>query len=255
MTMAMIFDLDGTLYVGKTPVPGAAETLETLRSKGVKVLFLTNAATKSRADIAIKLTKMGIRAKKEDVYGGAYVLAKYIAQNHKDKRVYVVGEKGIFDEFREVGIQTADDAEIVAVGLDRMVTYEKLCKAHIALTKGAIFLASNKDHTYPTEKGHLPGSGAIVSAIEFASEKKPYVVGKPNTYVLELIKKEHKLKNEEIMMVGDRLDTDITFAKNCGIKSTLVLTGTAKKSDIRSIAPDYVFESVRDLTTLENQFR
>jgi HAD superfamily hydrolase (TIGR01457 family) len=247
MNKAVIFDLDGTLYVGKTPVPGAAERLTELRAKGIRVLFLTNAATRSRANVALKLKNMGFAAEKNEVYCGAFILARYISQNHKGKRVYVVGEKGIFDEFSEAGIPFGDDASIVAVGLDRDFTYEKLAKAHLHLSRGAVFLASNNDHTYPTETGHLPGAGSIVAAIQFASEKKPYIVGKPNPFVLEIIKKEHRLKNDEIMMVGDRMDTDITFAKNCGIRSSLVLTGTAKKDDIKEVKPDYVFESVAQL--------
>jgi phosphoglycolate/pyridoxal phosphate phosphatase family enzyme len=254
MIKAVIFDLDGTLYRGKTPVPGAARTLEALRSRGVKALFLTNAATRSRADVAAKLSGMGLRARKEDVYCGAYLLARYIAQNHKLESTYVVGEKGIFDELKEAGLVAAGDEEaaagkagVVAVGLDRKFTYDKLANAYLALKKGAVFLASNTDETFPVEGGELPGSGGMVAAIEKVSGKRPYVTGKPNPYVMELIEKEHRLRKEEIMMVGDRLDTDITFAKNCGIKSALVLSGASKKSDIKDLQPDYVFESVREL--------
>jgi 4-nitrophenyl phosphatase len=254
MIKAVIFDLDGTLYRGKTPVPGAAETLEALRGRGVKALFLTNAATRSRANVAAKLNGMGLRAKKEEVYCGAYLLARYIAQNHKGKRVYVVGEQGIFDELKEAGLIAAADEEavagkagIVAVGLDRKFTYDKLAKAYLALKRGAVFLVSNTDVTFPTEEGELPGAGGMVAAIERVSGKRPHVVGKPNPYVLELIEKEHRLKKEEILVVGDRLETDISFAKNCGIRSALVLSGASKKSDIRDLHPDYVFLSVREL--------
>lgn len=252
MIKAVVFDLDGTLYVGKTPLPGATEKLAQLRREGVKVLFLTNAATKSRADIALKLQKMGFEARKEEVYGGAYLLTKYITQNHKGKTVFVVGEKGIFEEFAEAGIPvTGGLADIVAVGLDRFFTYDKLVKAHEAIRMGAIFLASNNDHTFPTETGPLPGAGAIVAAIEFASRKKAYIVGKPNPFVFALMKMEHRIRPEETLMVGDRLDTDIMFAKNCGINSALVLSGTTKRSDVekrKELTPDLVFESVAELT-------
>jgi HAD superfamily hydrolase (TIGR01457 family) len=247
MIKAVIFDLDGTLYLGKTPIKGAAEKLSELRAKGIKVLFLTNAATRSRANVALKLSNMGFGAVKKDVYCGAYALAKYISQSHKGKKVYFIGESGIEDEFREAGIAVSDDADIVAVGLDRQFSYDKLCRAHRNISKGALFMASNNDHTYPTENGHLPGAGAIIAAVEFACGKKPYIVGKPNPFLLELIMKEHGLKKDEILMVGDRLDTDILFAKNCGIRSALVLSGSTKRGDIRGIVPDYIIESVGDL--------
>jgi HAD superfamily hydrolase (TIGR01450 family) len=343
MIKAVIFDLDGTLYRGKTPVPGAAETLAALRAKGVKTLFLTNAATMCRAEVAAKLNGMGLKATKGEVYCGAYLLAHYIAQNHKGRKVYVVGEKGIFDELKEAGIATTDEADVavggigsagvaesrdvaagrianagvvgsagvavaetanargagsegvmvagnrsvavagddetaaggrsvartenagvegagdafsdkagvVAVGLDRKFTYDKLAKACHALKKGAVFLASNTDATYPVEGNELPGAGGMVAAIEAVSRKRPHVVGKPNPYVMELIEKEHRLKKSEILVVGDRLETDITFAKNCGVKSALVLSGASKRSDIREngVRPDYVFESVAELVS------
>jgi len=254
MIKAVIFDLDGTLYRGKTPVPGAAEALGALRAHGVKALFLTNAATRSRADVAAKLNGMGLSARKEDVYCSAYLLARYLAQNHRGKRVYVVGEKGMSDELKEAGIAAAGDddvmsgkAGVVAVGLDRKFTYDKLAKAYLALKKGAVFLASNTDATFPVEDGELPGAGGMVAAIERVSGRRPHVVGKPNPYVLELIEKEHRLEKEEILVVGDRLETDISFAKNCGIKSALVLSGASKRSDIGALQPDYVFLSVREL--------
>jgi 4-nitrophenyl phosphatase len=255
MIKAVIFDLDGTLYVGRTPLPGAAGKLKELRAKGIKVLFLTNAATRSRRDVALKLQKMGFEARKDEIYCGAYLLAKHITQNHRNKTVFVVGEKGIFDEFAEAGIRVADEgtdgrADIVAVGLDRAFTYEKLAKAHAALERGAVFLASNNDHTYPTENGPMPGAGAIVAAIGFASGKRPYIVGKPNPFVLELMMEEQHVGRKEMLMVGDRLDTDMMFAKNCGIASALVLTGTAKRGDEKGngLTPDFVLESVAELS-------
>lgn len=254
MIKAAIFDLDGTLYRGKTAIPGAVEKVAELRKAGKKVFFLTNAATKSRTDVAAKLSGMGFEARKAEVVCGAYLLAMHISANHPGKKAYVVGERGIFDEFMEAEVPTTagEDADIVAVGLDRAFTYEKLCGAHINLRKGAIFLASNNDHAYPTEHGDLPGAGSILAAIEYASRKKPHIIGKPNPYALELIMKENRLGCGEIIMVGDRHDIDIAFAKNCGIKSALVLTGTTKKEDIErkgkaGLTPDYVLASVADL--------
>ena len=249
MIKAVIFDLDGTLYLGKTPIKGAAEKLAELRERGIKVLFLTNAATRSRGDVALKLRGMGFTADKKEVYCGAYILARYIAAHHKGKKVYVVGEKGVFDELSEAGIPFGEPCGVVAVGLDREFNYDKLCRAHLAVSGGAVFLASNYDHTYPTESGHLPGAGSLVSSIEFASGKKAFVVGKPNTFVIEIIKKDHGLKESEIMMVGDRIDTDITFAKNCRIKSVLVMSGSVKKKgEVGAIAPDQIIEDVTRLS-------
>lgn len=248
MIGAVIFDLDGTLYVGGTPVPGATKKIEELRSDGIKVLFLTNSASRSRADVALRLSGMGFSAEKEDVYCSSYLLARYIAENHPGKKVFAVGDKGVPDELEGAGIEIVEgNADIVAVGLDRAFTYEKLARALKELRNGAAFIASNMDPTYPTEKGDMPGAGAVVASIEWASGKRPYVIGKPNCYALDFIKKEYGLHNDEILMVGDRLDTDIEFAKNCGIKSALVLSGDCKEGDVKETVSDYVFKSVAEL--------
>jgi 5'-nucleotidase len=172
-----------------------------------------------------------------------------VKEKHKGKKMFIVGERGLLEECEEMGVPlTEGKAGIVAVGLDRSFDYEKLAKALEELEGGAVLLATNGDATYPTEKGPMPGAGAIVAAIEFASGKKAEIIGKPNKYSMLLIEKELGLKPDEILMVGDRLDTDIKYAKACGIKSALVLTGNSKRSDIKETKPDYVLESVADLS-------
>ncbi|MDD5172028.1 MAG: HAD-IIA family hydrolase [Candidatus ainarchaeum sp.] len=250
MIKTAIFDLDGTLFVGKTVVPGAAEALERLRLAGIKVFFLTNAGTRTREGVAHKLTNMGLQAVEEEVYCGSYLVAKYIAANFPRKKAFIVGEPGMAEELKAADVPVAEHADIVAVCLDRHLTYEKLAKAHRLLKKGAEFIASNKDHTFPTEHGSMPGAGSIVAALEFSSKKTAHVIGKPNPFAFEIMKKELGLNEEETVMVGDRLDTDVMFAKNAGIKSALVLTGISKKEEIKEkrITPDFVFPSVAELT-------
>ncbi len=247
---AAVFDLDGTLLLGKTPIRGALETVAALRKSGVKTMYLTNAGTRSRQGVADKLNALGFPAEKDEVYCGSYILARYIMEKHAGKTVFPVGEPGLSEELERNGIQVDEsgkDCGIVAVCLDRTLTYEKLGKAHVLLRKGALFLATNKDHIFPTESGTMPGAGAIVAALEFSSERTPYVVGKPNPMAFELMKAEHHIESGRTVMVGDRLDTDIAFARNCGMKSALVLTGNSKKADIGDLKPDFVLDSVADL--------
>ena len=248
MIKGVIFDLDGTIYVGNALVKGAAEKVEELRRKGLKVAFFTNAGTRSRKGFSMKLGELGISAAPAQIYCGSYLLARYVSESHKGKTMYVVGERGLLEECEELGVPlTEGKAGIVAVGLDRAFNYEKLAKALKELEGGAVLLATNGDATYPTEKGPMPGAGAIVAAIQFASGRKAEIIGKPNPYSMLLIEKELGLKPEEILMVGDRLDTDITYAKACGLKSALVLTGNSKKKDIKDMKPDFVLESVAEL--------
>lgn len=245
MIKAVIFDLDGTLYIGKKAIPGAEKKVKELRSKGVKTLFLTNAATRSRKGVAEKLQKMGIGVSEDEVYCTSYFVARYISENHPEERVMVIGESGLFEELKKAGVETVKkNCDIVTIGLDREFSYQKLADALRELNEGAILVSSNHDYTFPVENGMMPGTGSLVAAVEAASGKRAYVVGKPNTYGFDLIKKENRLRKNEVIIVGDRLDTDITFAKKCGIKSALVLTGVTKKEDIKKIKPDYVFDSI-----------
>ncbi|MBU0591708.1 HAD-IIA family hydrolase [Candidatus Micrarchaeota archaeon] len=245
---AVVFDLDGTLFVGKTPIDGAKEKLEELRRKGKQIIFLTNAGTRSRKGVAEKLNAMGFEANEKEVYTSSYLLAKYVTTKYKKKKVFVVGEQGIIDELKLVGVEfSEEDADIVVGGLDRKFTYEKLAKALILLDGGAELIGTNGDSTYPTEHGLMPGAGSVIAAIECASGKKAHLIGKPNICAIEIIEKEHGVNRNEILVVGDRLNTDIKFAKACEVKSALVLTGVSRKKDIKEIKPDYILKSIVEL--------
>ena len=165
-----------------------------------------------------------------------------VASHAKNEGLGIAFSTGIEEALKQ-------KADIVVVGLDRTLTYEKLAKALGCLNNGAILIGANSDPTYPTETGLKPGAGSIIAAIECASGKKAHIVGKPNIYALEIIEKEHGLKANEILVVGDRLGTDIKFANDCGAKSALVLSGVSKKEDIKEIKPNYILDSVLDIQT------
>jgi len=254
MLRAILLDLDGTIYKGKTAIEGANVVLDLLREKGMMIFFVTNAATRSRVGVVEKLRGMGIHAEEKEMYCTTYAAARYITGNFGGKTVFCIGEQGMKDEFRRHGISIVEDdsAGIVVVGLDRTINYEKLSAGYRAIAKGAGFIATNCDVVYPVEDGYLPGAGALVAAMESCTGKKPFVIGKPETYFVELIREEEKLGKDEMIVVGDRAETDIMFAKNAGIKSVLVLTGVVRKEEIEKMEEraDYVIDSIRDLPSL-----
>jgi len=256
MIRAVLLDLDGTVFRGKSAIAGAEEALERMRSMGIKVFFLTNASTRSRKSTVEKLARMGLVAYEREVFGSAYMVADYIATKHPGKKVFCLSEGGIQDELGEKGVRIVDDdsADIVAVGLDRRLTYERLAIAYKAIEKGALFIASNDDATFPVEEGFLPGAGAMVAAVERSTGKKPLVLGKPNRYGVELLLRENCLKKGDALIVGDRLETDILTGKHSGIRTALVLTGVAKKGDVDKLGkeekPDFVLESIAGLPRL-----
>jgi len=260
MIKAALLDLDGTLFVGKTAIPGAVQTLGTLRSMGINVFFLTNASTRNRKSTAAKLNGMGLIANEREIFCSSYMVADYIATNHPGKTVFCISEGGIQDELEEKKIKIVDDdnADIVVVGLDRTLTYQKLAIAHKAISKGALLLATNDDSTFPVEDGTLPGSGAMVAAVERSTGKKALIIGKPNRYGIDLLLRENSLKKDEAIIVGDRLETDILTGKRNKMKSALVLSGVSTKQDLEKLKlsgkekdmPDFVLDSVNDLPGL-----
>ncbi len=260
MIKLVILDLDGVVYIGNKLIPSADKVIEKLKKNGITVVYLTNSCTRSRRARAEKLHELGIRANEYEIYATSYALAKYISENYpKSKQnIFYIGGNGIEEELTKKGIAVvpAEKANIVVVGLDRSVTYSKFTTAFNAIMHGADFIATNIDQTFPVENGLMPGAGALVNFLSYATGKKPKVIGKPETYMLEMIAKELGISKNEMLIVGDRIETDIALGKKVGAKTALVLSGVSKKEDLEKLKnseiPDYVLDSIADLATYFN---
>lgn len=246
-----IFDLDGVIYRGEEPMPCAAETIHRLREEGKMVRFLTNNSALTREAYVRRLTGMGISCEEEDFMTSAYATAIYLqSQGAESKRVFIVGEEGIHEELRRIGMRVVTDpeeegADYVVAGIDRDFTYDKLRRAHYAIQHGARFIATNRDATYPASGGRIvPGGGAIVAAIAACTGVEPLVIGKPNTYSMELLLQRCNVSPQEAVLVGDRLDTDVLVGKRVGLHTVLVLTGVTDADSLRSASEEMLPERV-----------
>lgn len=254
MAKAVVFDLDGVVYRGAHGIPGVAAEIARLQ-KRMPVLFLTNNATKSRMEYARHLARFGIMAGSEDIMTSAFGCAHYVLENYgKGKRVFVIGESGLRYELEGEAMAelVEDDAEIVVAGLDREISYARLDAGLKQLVAGAKFMLANSDPTYPTEHGLSMGSGAIAASLTYASGRKPdVVIGKPGEYLPRKLLEMHGVKPKDAVFVGDRLDIDIRMANKLGMKSVLVLTGIAKRDDLkrakRADRPKLMLESASGL--------
>ena len=255
---AFILDMDGVIYLGKTPIKGAAETIKWLRKRGKRIVFFTNISAETRRAHARKLARMGIVARESEIITSGFVTALYLKKRSPRAKVYVVGEKGLRLELERAGLklvpyERADEATHVVVGIDRKVNNKKLTGALRALLAGAKFIATNADPTYPTKDGLLPGAGAMIGALEGCSGKKPSVIlGKPSPRMIKIALGILHSKPSEAAIVGDSLDTDITAGKRAGVMTILVLSGVSKKRDIvkarrMKITPDFVIDRIKDL--------
>ncbi|MEM2041171.1 MAG: HAD-IIA family hydrolase [Nitrososphaerota archaeon] len=238
MYKAVILDLDGTVYVGTQLTPGAKEGIEELRRLGFKIMFLTNNSMVSRRMIIRKLDEMGIEAKVDEVLNSGAATAIYLKNRMRNVKVFVVGEIGLVEELLIHGHEIVSDyrqAEAVVVGGDRYLTYNKLLDAHRAIIKGALFVATNRDHALMEEDGPVPGAGAVVAYLETSTGVKPIVIGKPERYIADLALQLLNVTPDEAVMVGDNIATDLELAKKAGMRGILIRTGLGKNRVPESI--------------------
>jgi len=237
---AAAFDLDGTIYIGDQLVDGVLETLNYLKEKKVQVFYFTNNSAKTRKDTHQKLRKLGLQPAIEAVYTSAYATGIYLKQNHF-KKVYCCGTSGLKEEIALSGIKHVNDHEFpeaVVVGLDHEFNYEKMAIAlNLLRKKDCRLIVCNRDRNYPIENSRLmPGCGAIVAALECAADRKAdIIIGKPETFMLELLCKDWNLQNEEIIVIGDTLESDIAMADAFGSPSLLLDGKTESSGKARKI--------------------
>lgn len=245
-----LIDLDGTMYLGKEPIEAAADFIDTLFAKRIPYLFVTNNSTKTQEDVADKLNHMGIKASPEQVVTTSLATANYIKHKTDQARIFVIGEKGVRQALIERGLTVVDDehADYVVVGLDQHVDYEKLTKACLAVRNGATFISTNGDVALPTERGLLPGNGAITSVVTVSTGVSPIFIGKPEAIIMEEALKILGLSKSDTLMVGDNYHTDIKAGINAGMDTLMVFTGVTPFTEYPNfqVKPTYYVHSLRD---------
>jgi 4-nitrophenyl phosphatase len=252
----VVLDLDGTVYRGGDPLPGAPEAVARLRDRGCRLLFCSNNPTKGRAAYVDRLDGMGIAASAEEVLSAGTVTTEYLREHHADDRLFVIGSSGLFEQFDDAGLRVTDDpeaGEALVVSFYRGFDYDTLTEAYLAGADGCPFVGTDPDVVIPTADGMVPGSGAIVRAVAGILEREPdRVLGKPSPEAVDLARSALGVPLEECLMVGDRLDTDIAFGERAGMTTALVRTGVNDDADIAGsdVRPDHVLDSLADVDSL-----
>ncbi|CAN7265395.1 HAD-IIA family hydrolase [Rossellomorea sp. LjRoot5] len=248
-----IFDLDGTVYLGKQLIEGADTTINALLNEGKKVLFLTNKTIESRQRYVEKLHGFNIRANLENILNPTVTLIDYLKEHHPQATLYVIGEQPIKDELTLAGFRegmTPAEVDIVVLSWDRDFHYDHLNFAYQSIKLGAKMIATNPDKTCPVEMGDVPDCAGMIGAVEAVVGRKIDVqIGKPSILTIKAALKILQLKPEECVMIGDRLETDIRMGIEAGMRTALVLSGITTEEDLRGTVwtPDYVLGSVKGL--------
>lgn len=249
---AIIMDMDGVLWRGDSALPGLVPWFDFLKTRRIPYCLATNNSSKSPLAYTRKLAQMGLPDVPPDsIITSALATAATLRQRYPHgARVYVLGEDGLRQALSEAGHQIVeDDAEIVVAGIDFQVTYAKLKQSALLIRRGALFIGTNADPSYPSPEGLLPGAGSFIALLETATGTRAEIIGKPGRAMFQTALERLGTAPHHTLMIGDRLDTDILGAQQVGIHTALVLTGVTTRDQLldSAIQPDAIFEHLPHL--------
>lgn len=251
-----VFDIDGCLAVGKTPVPGAVETLAALRERGYRFALFTNDSLLGPGAWTQKVAELGFRFPDLRVLTAGELAADWLAQRFPGGRVLVIGSEAMAEQVRQRGLEVlaaseAAPADAVLVARAPEFTYAQLTAGLRALKGGAVLVTTSMARTIPAPDGPVPGTGALTTALAYAAGVEPVVVGKPSALSAQVCLAMAGFEPSRCAFVGDDPSLDVAAAKALGVFSVLVLTGTARAEDVHRLPddqkPDLVLPSVREL--------
>ena len=246
-------DMDGVLVHEDQPLPGAAELIDRWVATSKRFLVLTNNSIFTARDLAARLARSGLPIPEENIWTSAMATAAFLEQQPGSKTAYVLGEAGLTTALHEAGFVMTDvDPDFVVLGETRSYSFEAITTACRLIVEGARFIVTNPDATGPSRDGLLPATGAVAAMITAATNRNPYVVGKPNPMMFRSAMNRIEAHSETTAMIGDRMDTDIVAGMEAGLLTVLVLTGVTSATDVETFPfrPDLMLAGVDDLVEL-----
>jgi 4-nitrophenyl phosphatase len=252
---ALVIDMDGVLWRGATALPGLAPFFAFLRARGIPFVLATNNASHTPDTYIARLAGYSITVRRDEILTSALATAAFARRTYPDAAdVFVVGGPGLCDALTAAGFalveRTTRRADLVVAGVDFGLTYDKLADAAIHLQRGAQFIGTNDDPTYPAEDGLLlPGAGTILAALTHCTGVHPTVIGKPARPMFDIATERLARSPEHVAMIGDRLSTDILGGQRAGLRTILVTTGVDDAGSVEAsgIRPDAVFAGLPEI--------
>ena len=272
---ALILDMDGVVWRGSQPLGDLPALFTRLEALGISSVFVTNNATRSVEQYVERLRGLGLEVSADRILNSAQAAAHALAERlPAGAWVYVIGEGGLRETLKNAGFRIANKwqkqwlqkphpkntPQAVVVALDRECTYRQIRAATLLIRHGALFIATNPDRTFPTPEGLVPGAGAIIAAVEAATDQPALVVGKPKPLLFQMALERLGTRPEETLVVGDRLETDIAGGQAAGCRTALVLSGvtSAEQAARWEPVPDLIapnFTAVVDFLERERHWQ
>jgi 4-nitrophenyl phosphatase len=253
----IILDVDGTVVRDDEPIDGAAEGLDAVADAGLERVFVSNNPTAVPAAYEARFERAGLTVDREEVLTAGTATTAYLRAEHAADRLFLVGADGVADQLAAAGLSLTDDpvaADALVASIDPEFGYDSLCAAIVALEDPETdFVGTDPDMLIPQAGPDIPGSGAMIHAIEGVTERPVEVIcGKPSSHARELALEALGVDAADCLVVGDRLDTDIALGDAGGMTTALVLTGVTDRETLAAapIQPDHVLDSLAELSTL-----
>lgn len=245
----LIIDMDGVLYRGDQALPGLSDFFGFLRMRSLSFILATNNSTRSPQQYVEKLAGMGVQVSADEILVSGQATARFLARQYpRGTRVHVFGTPALKMALQDEGFVLADEnVEIVVASIDREITFEKLKRASLLIQRGARFIATNLDPTVPSEEGLLPGTGAMIAALEAASGFKATAIGKPEPTMYQLAMEQMGADPQTTAAIGDRADTDILGGKRAGLLTICVLSGSSNRREAEAVGADLIFDDIAHL--------
>ncbi len=249
---AVLFDMDGVLYRGDLPLGGVKELLVFLETRAIPYTCITNNAMRTPAQFSAKVQAFGLHVPVDRIVTSSVATNVYLRSlAPRGTRIYAIGMEGLFEPLFGDSYFVLDERtpRYVVVGADFELTYAKLRTACLAIRAGATFIGTNPDRTFPSEDGIVPGCGAILAALQAATDQEPIIIGKPEAAMFEAALKLLGTDPSTTLIVGDRYDTDILGGAKAGLKTALVLTGVSDAAEAQRgpIMPDMIITDLEEL--------
>ena len=250
-TKYFIVDMDGTFYLDGGIIPGSDEFLNSARQSGRDFYFFTNNSSNNVEVCRAKLEKMGFPVDEKRVIISSHVAADFMNRNHPGKRIFLLGNERLTKDCLDAGLNLVDsDPDIVLLGFDTTLTYQKIWDAVRFLEAGALYYATHPDKNCPTADGYMPDTGSMIEMFAASTGRYPEVLGKPMTATVDYITSFLGCRADEIAFIGDRLETDIAIGCNHNIPCALVFSGvtTPEMYEKSGIKASVTAENMKNLT-------
>jgi 4-nitrophenyl phosphatase len=239
----LILDMDGVLWRGDAAIGDLATTFRRISEKDIKVVFATNNSTRTPHQYVERLQSFGVSCEDWQVVTSSLAAADLLGKQFSvGMPIYAIGEAGLMDALNEKGftilpVERAEEAQAVVMGIDRSINFQKLAEATLLVRRGIPFYATNPDKTFPTPRGEIPGAGSWYSIVVTASGIEPIVAGKPGPAMMKLSLERLGLSRENVLVVGDRIETDIMAGQAVGCQVALVLSGVSTREQAEAWSP------------------